>query len=436
MEKSKATVAFEVDVFFVFRFERFKGGWYGSASIECSRFIMHIMQRILVSTLTVGLLLSGCYKKPDSPSQTDFYQDLLFNDILKKVRAEYVEQPDEMKMKEGAINGMLTSLDPYSIYMNQETYELFKESTNGEFGGIGVEVLFVDGGLRVIAPIDDTPAAKAGLQHGDLIIKVDDEPMSNLSHVKIFKKLHGKPGTPVKLTIERGDQDPFNVILERAIIVINPIKYKREENIGYIRVSYFNEKATDKLKEALEAIQKEGPLSGVIIDLRNNPGGTLDQAVSMTSLFLEKEKIVEVRSRDPQKNIVYEANNTEMVKGVPVIVLINAGSASASEIMAGALKDHKRAIILGKTSLGKGSVQGLFPLDGNGAIKLTISRFYTPKGHEIHGKGIMPDIVVDSGANISSLSYTRDPTKLIVEDDQQLNRALDMLKGMALLKSR
>lgn len=398
--------------------------------------VMRAKNRILGLILGVGVLVSACQKKSDAPTQADFYQDPLFSEILEKVRVEYVSQPDEIKMKEGAINGMLTSLDPYSVYMNQETYELFKEATLGEFGGIGVEVLFLDGALRVISPIDDTPAAKAGLQQGDLIVKVDDEPVNNISHIKVFKKLHGKPGTPVKLTIERGNQDPFDLTLERAVIVINPIKYKSQDGIGYIRVSYFNEKATEKLKEILESVQKQTPLSGLIIDLRNNPGGTLDQAVSMTSLFLEKGKIVEVKSRDPQKNITYEAKGTEMMKGIPLIILINAGSASASEIMAGALKDHKRAIILGKTSLGKGSVQGLFPLDGKGAIKLTISRFYTPQGHEIQGKGITPDIVVEAGGVVSPLSYIKDPSKLIAEDDQQLNRAFDMLKGMALLKSR
>ncbi len=356
-------------------------------------------------------------------------------EILEKVQEEYVERPDERKMREGAISGMLNALDPYSTYMNQETYELFKESTVGEFGGIGVEVLFMDDSLRVIAPIDDTPAAKAGLQHGDYIVKVDDESITSFTQVKLFKKLHGKPGAPVKLTIQRGDQDPFDLTLERAVITINPIKYKRDGNIGYIRISYFNEKTTEKLKEAIQAIQKEGPLSGAIIDLRNNPGGTLDQAVNVTSLFIDKGKIVEVKSRAPKKNIVYESTDRqEMLRDVPLIVLVNNGSASASEIMAGALKDHKRAIILGKTTLGKGSVQGLFSLEGRGAIKLTISRFYTPLGHEIQGKGIAPDIVVESGPVVSNLVYTKDESKLIADDDQQLNRALDMLKGMELLK--
>lgn len=391
----------------------------------------------IIALLLISVMLPGCYNKstPDSGA-VDFCHDGLMKEILEMVRLKYVEKPNEQKMREGAINGMLTALDPYSTYMNQETYELYMESTNGEFGGIGVEVLFMENALRVISPIDDTPAAKAGLLYGDLIIKVDDELVGNLSQIKLFKKLHGTPGSAIKLTIQRGNQDPFELTMTRAIITINPIKYKREGDIGYLRISYFNEKTTQMLQKAIESIQKEGSLSGAIIDLRNNPGGTLDQAVSVTSMFVNKGKVVEVKSRDTTKSMVYEAEGAEMLKDVPLIVLINNGSASASEIMAGALKDYKRAIILGKTTLGKGSVQGLFPLEGRGAIKLTISHFYTPLGHEIHGKGIAPDIVVESGSLISNIGYVKDEKQLIAEDDQQLNRAFDMLKGMALLKSR
>lgn len=396
-----------------------------------------LQKKSIVALLLISVMLPGCYNKPSSdPASIDFCHDGLMKEILEMVRLKYVEKPDEQKMREGAINGMLTALDPYSTYMNQETYELYMESTNGEFGGIGVEVLFMENALRVISPIDDTPAAKAGLLYGDLIIKVDDEAVGSLSQIKLFKKLHGTPGSPIKLTIQRGNQDPFELTLMRAIITINPIKFKREGDIGYIRISYFNEKTTKMLQQAIENIQKEGVLSGAIIDLRNNPGGTLDQAVSVTSLFIKKGKIVEVKSRDATKNMIYETEGEEMLKDVPLIVLTNNGSASASEIMAGALKDHKRAIILGKTTMGKGSVQGLFTLEGRGAIKLTISHFYTPLGHEIHGKGIVPDIVVESSPIVSNMSYVKDEKQLIAEDDQQVNRAFDMLKGMALLKNR
>lgn len=389
----------------------------------------------IIRLLIVGGSLSGCYdhSAPES-SSFDFSHDGLMKEVLEKVHLKYVSPPDEKKMREGAINGMLGALDPYSTYMNQETYELFMESTNGEFGGIGIEVLFSEDSLRVISPIDDTPAAKVGLQSGDLIIKVDGDPISSFAQIKLFKKLHGKPGTPIKLTIQRSNQDPFDLTLVREIITINPIKYKREGNIGYIRISYFNEKTTEKLREAIENIQKEGPLTGVVIDLRNNPGGTLDQAISVTSIFLHKGRVVEVKSRESEKSIIYEVSGKEMLSDVPLIVLTNNGSASASEIMAGALKDHKRAIILGKTTLGKGSVQGLFPLNGQGAIKLTISHFYTPLGHEIQGRGITPDIIVEQGPVILNGGYIKEVKQLITEDDQQLNRAFDMLKGMALLK--
>lgn len=407
--------------------------------IRKQRILDMIIEKLkhLVALLLISVMLPGCYNRSSSDSASvDFCHDGLMKEILEMVRLKYVEKPDEQKMREGAINGMLTALDPYSTYMNQETYELYMESTNGEFGGIGVEVLFLDNALRVISPIDDTPAAKAGLQYGDLIVKVDGEPVGSLSQIKLFKKLHGTPGSAIKLTIQRGNQDSFDLTLERAIITINPIKYKREGDIGYLRISYFNEKTTQMLRKAIENIQKEGPLSGAIIDLRNNPGGTLDQAISVTSLFINKGKIVEVKSRDAMKSMVYEAVGGEMLKDVPLIVLTNNGSASASEIMAGALKDYKRAIILGKTTMGKGSVQGLFSLEGRGAIKLTISHFYTPLGHEIHGKGITPDIVVESRPVIANLSYMNEEKQLIADDDQQLNRALDMLKGMALLKAR
>lgn len=399
---------------------------------------MQNINKLILPFLLISASLPGCHKeKPSTPSfPVDFCHDPLMKEILNKIQEEYVEKPDERRMHEGAINGMLSALDPYSNYMNQETYELFKESTVGEFSGIGVEVLFMEDSLRVIAPIDDTPAARAGLQHGDYIVKVDDEPINSFTRIKLFKKLHGKPGSVVKLAIQRGDQDTFDLTLERAVITINPIKYKRENDIAYIRISYFNEKTTEKLKEAIQAVQKEGSLNGIILDLRNNPGGTLDQAVSVTSLFVNKGKIVEVRSRDARKNMVYESNvKREILPNVPLIVLVNSGSASASEIVAGALKDHKRAIILGKTTLGKGSVQGLFSLNGRGAIKLTISRFYTPQGHEIQGKGITPDIVVEAGRSPSRFSYSK-TDRLIADDDQQLNRAFDMLKGITLLKGR
>ena len=382
------------------------------------------------------VLVAGC--KNNQPAETDdigLSQDPLVREIVAKVQSEYVEVPDIQKMKEGALSGMLLALDPYSIYMNQDSYDLFRESTNGEYGGIGVEVLFNEGGLRVISPIDDTPAAKAGLMPGDYITHVDDIQVTSLTYAKVIKMLHGEAGKTVKLKLQRGDQDPIELTLERAIIPINPVKFKREGDVGYIRLSYFNEKTTEKLKEAIQQLNQPA-ITGLILDLRNNPGGTLDQAVSVTSQFLNEGTVVEVRGRDEKSGISYKVNGKDLTNGMPIVVLINGGSASASEIVAGALKDYKRAIILGRTSLGKGSVQGLFPLNGRGAIKLTVSRFYTPNGNQIQGKGIIPDIIVDASPTYSASPTFGTSKKLLAEDDSQLNRALDMLKGMAILRSR
>lgn len=388
--------------------------------------------------LILAITLVGCKDQPQVTTRMAWHKDPLIDNILELVRKEYVEEPKEEKMREGALDGMLKALDPYSGYFPEDAYKLFTESTHGEFGGIGLEVLYMDGGLRVVAPIDDTPGAKAGIQSGDFIARVDGKPMSDMSYVEIFKQLHGKPGTEVRLTIHRGEQDPFEVKVIRDVITINPVKFERYKNIGFIRISYFNEKTAQKVKEAVQElnVQSSMPLEGVVVDLRNNPGGTLDQAVAVTSLFLDHGKIVEVKGRDSAKNQVFVGHGPDIIKSLPMIVLINGGSASASEIFAGALKDHKRALILGKTSIGKGSVQALFPIKNRGGIKLTISRFYTPSGQEIHGKGIVPDIVAESGPPLSQAQILQQPRKLIREDDTPLQRAFEILHSMNLLKRK
>jgi carboxyl-terminal processing protease len=359
----------------------------------------------------------------------------LIAEILERVRHDYMEQPNEEKMKEGALDGMLKALDPYSAYFPPDVYKLFTESAQGEFGGIGLEVLMIEGVLRVISPIDDTPAARAGIIAGDVITHVDGKNLSDMTYVEILKALHGKPGSHVVLTLRRVDQDPIQVTLERAIITINPVKYDHKGDIGVLRISYFNEKTEEKLKEAVDALKNQKALRGIVVDLRNNPGGTLDQALAVTSLFLDgKKKIVEVRGRDPKKNQAYYANGKDILGGIPMIVLINGGSASASEIFAGALQDHKRALIMGKTSVGKGSVQGLFPIQNRGGIKLTISRFYTPENHEIHNKGITPDIVIETAPLREREKTVLLETKVIREDDEVMQRALDIFKGMSLFK--
>lgn len=382
------------------------------------------------------LIISGCRNNsPSGPSEVDFSQDPLVKEIITRVQAEYVEDPDLEKMKEGALRGMLLALDPYSVYMNQDSYELFKEAAEGEYGGIGVEVVFKERGLRVVSPVDDTPAAKAGLQPGDYLTVVDGVQVTNLTYDKVIKMLHGEVGKSVKIKIERGEQDPFELTLERAVIPINTIKFKRQGDIGYIRISYFNEKTTDKLKEAIQELNQT-PIAGLILDLRNNPGGLLDQGVDVASQFLNEGTVVEARGRAESSRQIFKVNGKDLLPGVPIVALINGGSASAAEIVAGALKDYKRAVILGRTSLGKGSVQGLFPLNGRGAIKLTTSRFFTPHGHSIHGKGIAPDIVVDPSPTYTPMPMFGGAHKIIAEDDNQLNRAFDMLKGMAILRNQ
>ncbi len=380
--------------------------------------------------------LTSCKDKNSTPHETlVFSADPLIDEILTRIKSDFINTPDESKMKECAINGMLSALGPYCVYMPPETYTLFTDSTHGEFGGIGLEILFHDGLLRVVSPIDDSPAAKAGIQSGDFITHVDDISVSTLSYSDLFNKLHGKPGTSLTLTIQRGTQDPLPIKIDRAVIELNPVKYKIHKNIAYIRLSYFNEKTVEKMKNAITSLKKEAPssLKGVILDLRNNPGGLLDQSVAITSLFLDHGDVVHIKGKDPATNRTYSVNGTDQFKGLPIIVLINHGSASAAEIVAGALQENKRALILGKKSVGKGSVQGLFSLSENrGGLKLTIHRFLTPSGKEIQGIGITPDIEVDQPPrSIKSFVSSRD---LISEDDYQLIQAFDILKSLEFLK--
>lgn len=382
--------------------------------------------------------LVGCNERVTPNTSNYWHKDTLIDEIMERVRKDYVEVPNEEKMKEGALDGMLKALDPYSGYYPPDAYKLFTESTHGEFGGIGLEVLFLDGVLRVTSPIDDTPGARAGIMAGDIITHVDGKNLAEMSYGEVLKLLHGKPGSSVTLTVRRSDQDPMQIPLERAIITINPVKAMLKEGVGVIRISYFNEKTEEKLKEAISTLKSKSddPMHGVIVDLRNNPGGTLEQSVAVTSLFLkEGTKIVEVRGREAQRNQVFKARGKDVLEGLPMVVLINGGSASASEIFAGALKDHKRALIIGKTSLGKGSVQALFPIQNRGGIKVTICRFYTPLGGEIHNKGIKPDIIVESQPS-RDLSTHLSPLAIIRDDDVVMQRGIDILKGMYLFKGR
>ena len=331
---------------------------------------------------------------------TDTYRQLnLFGDVFERVRADYVEVPDDAKLIEAAINGMLTSLDPHSSFMNAKSFRDMQVQTRGEFGGLGIEVTMEDGLVKVVAPIDDTPAARAGILANDLIVQLDGEPVQGLTLNQAVEKMRGPVHTPITLKIQRGkDAEPFEVKLTRDVIRIRSVKMRVEDDIGYVRISQFNEQTGDALREAMQTIKKQIPndkLKGYVIDLRNNPGGLLNQAVEVSDDFLEKGEIVSTRGRHPEETSRYSAKAGDLAKGKPVIVLVNGGSASASEIVAGALQDHRRATVIGTRSFGKGSVQTIIPLGQNGALRLTTARYYTPSGRSIQARGIDPDIVVE-----------------------------------------
>jgi carboxyl-terminal processing protease len=331
----------------------------------------------------------------------DIYSQLnLFGEVFERVRTDYVEKPDDAKLVEGAINGMITSLDPHSRYMNDGAWREMQETTHGEFGGLGIEVTMEDGLVKVVAPIDGTPAAKAGIMSGDLVTQIDDEAVQGLTLEQAVNKMKGPPNTKTKLTIVRKNADnPINVTIVREIIRVRPVSYHTEGgNIGYIRISSFNEQTTDELKKAIADIAKQIPsqsLAGYVLDLRNNPGGLLDQAVSVSSAFMMRGEVVSTRGRRAEETQRFAARGGDITKGKPVVVLINGGSASASEIVAGALHDHKRATLIGTRSFGKGSVQTIIPLGpGNGALALTTARYFTPSGRSIQAQGISPDIEI------------------------------------------
>ncbi len=331
----------------------------------------------------------------------DTYSQLnLFGEVFERVRSDYVEKPDDTSLIEGAINGMVTSLDPHSRYMNDKAWREMQETTSGEFGGLGIEVTMEDGLVKVVAPIDDTPAAKAGIMSGDLITQIDDDAVQGLSLEQAVNKMKGAVNTKTKLKIMRKGKDaPIDVTLMREIIRVKPVRFHTEGgDIGYIRVTSFNEQTTDGLRKAINEISKDIPqdkLLGYVMDLRNNPGGLLDQAVSVSSTFMPRGEVVSTRGRNPEETQRFTARGGDLTKGKPLVVLVNGGSASASEIVAGALHDHKRATLIGTRSFGKGSVQTIIPLGtGNGALALTTARYYTPSGRSIQAQGIAPDIEI------------------------------------------
>ncbi|MEK9724202.1 MAG: S41 family peptidase [Rhodospirillaceae bacterium] len=334
----------------------------------------------------------------ESKNTADTYQLLnLFGDVFERVRAEYVEKPTDQELIEAAISGMLASLDPHSSYMTAKNFQDMQVNTRGEFGGLGIQVTMERGFVKVISPIDDTPAYRAGVEAGDFVTHLDGEPVQGLTLAQAVEKMRGKVGSDIKLTIRReGVAEPFDVTITRAIIKITSVRSRVEKNVGYVRITSFNEQTEKGLQAAIAKFDKElgDKLEGIVLDLRNNPGGLLDQAVAVSDAFLDKGEIVSTRSNDPEETQRYNAKPGDLANGKPVIVLINGGSASASEIVAGALQDHHRAILLGTRSFGKGSVQTIMPLPGHGAMRLTTARYFTPSGRSIQATGIEPDILV------------------------------------------
>jgi carboxyl-terminal processing protease len=389
----------------------------------------------------------------------DTYRQLnLFGDVFERVRADYVEKPDDAKLVEQAINGMLNGLDPHSSYMDPKSFRDMQVQTRGEFGGLGIEVTMEDGLVKVVTPIDDTPAAKAGILANDVITQLDGEQVQGLTLNQAVEKMRGPVNTKIKLTIMRKGQDkPIEVSITRDIIRVRSVRSRVEgDDVGFIRISQFNEQTSEGLKKAISDITTQvgkDKLKGYVLDLRNNPGGLLDQAISVSDAFLERGEIVSTRGRNPEETQRYSARPGDLTGGKPVIVLVNGGSASASEIVAGALQDHKRATILGTRSFGKGSVQTIIPLgNNNGALRLTTARYYTPSGKSIQAKGIVPEIEVlqDVPEDLKARSDTKGEASLRghlktqegeeqtgsqsyippdVKNDKALNMALELIRG-------
>ncbi|MDB9987398.1 S41 family peptidase [Candidatus Pelagibacter sp.] len=354
---------------------------------------------------------------------TDIYKKIdLFGEVLEKISKEYVDEVDQSKSMDAAINGLLQSLDPYSAYMTPESFEGMQTETSGEFGGLGIEVGMEAGVVKVISPIDNTPASKAGLKAGDYIVKINRTQVQGKSLMEAVELMRGPVGSSIEITVRRrGVKKALIFNIMREVIQVQSVKSELiDNNIGYIRLTSFNENSSEQIKEKINKLNKNKDLKGYILDLRNNPGGLLSQAIKISDFFLENGEIVSTRSRQASENRKWFAKKGDLTNGKTLIILINYGSASASEIVAGALKDHKRAIILGENSYGKGSVQSIIPLKNRGAIRLTIAKYYLPSGKSISKVGVTPDIEVTEGS---------DDFKFNSKTDNQLNFAIKLLNG-------
>ena len=418
-----------------------------------------ILKVILLLTLIIVL----APKAYGSSSDEEKYKYLdLFGQVFDRVRSSYVEEVTDQELIEKAIDGMLSGLDPHSGFMNEEVFQEMQMDTEGKFGGLGIEITMEEGFVKVIAPIEDTPAYEAGVLAGDYIIQIDETPVFGLTLNEAVELMRGKKGEPIVITISRANTEPFEIEIIRDYIKIRSVKSEVLNNIGYLRITSFNEQTESGLLDAIKKIEKENQIKGYVLDVRSNPGGLLTQAVKVTDIFLERGEIVSTRGRDKKDIRRYRAKKSDRTNGKPLVVIIDGGSASASEIVAGALQDHKRAIIIGTQSFGKGSVQTIIPFqvsnsDNLTGIRLTTARYYTPSGESIQGKGIVPDIIIEQG-EFESFNYKRfsesdlkdsldknneeelednEDNELSefekrLELDYQLRRAFDLVQGVSL----
>ena len=427
------------------------------------KFVFVIIFSLFVTTL--GFLPNNV-SKAQSNRQETYKQLNLFGDVFQRVQEQYVEEVTDKELIESAISGMLQSLDPHSSYLSAESYKDMQVKTKGTFGGLGIEITMEDGVVKVVSPIDETPAALAGMQSGDLIIGINGESIRGLSINDAVSQLRGPIGSNVTITVVRNKKEPFELVIKRDIIKIRSVRHNIINNVGYIRLTTFSETTTEGMENSIKKIQEElgKKFQGLILDLRNNPGGLLSQSISVSDSFLDRGEIVSTKGRKNGDASRVFAKKGDVINGKPLVVLINSGSASASEIVAGALKDHSRAIIIGTRSFGKGSVQSIIPLPGNGAMRLTTARYYTPSGVSIQAKGIEPDILVEAGVtnikdkdskirreeNLRGALDKKEPKangdlkdkeepltkveKLL--QDNQVSRAVDLIRGINLYSKK
>ena len=430
-------------------------------------FLLVSLGILLGVSLTIG---QGVLAEREDIKQTPLPLDELrtFTEVFGKIKSDYVEPTEDSSLLENAIRGMLTGLDPHSTYLDPEAYKELQVGTSGEFGGLGIEVGMEDGFVKVISPIDDTPAQRAGMQTGDLIIRIDDTPVKGLTLNESVKLMRGKPGSKIVLTVVRdGEDKPLKIKITRAVIKVNSVKSRMlEPGFGYVRITQFQSNTGESIINKISDLKREnkGNLKGLVIDLRNNPGGVLSAAVAVSDAFLEDGLVVYTEGRINDSEMKFKATPTDIMKGAPIVVLVNGGSASASEIVAGALQDHKRAIIMGDTTFGKGSVQTILPMHNGAALKLTTARYFTPNGRSIQAEGIVPDIKLENvklaaveaspfepikEANLSGHldngnkenndqendnSTDETEEQSLAQQDYQLHEALNLLKGLEILK--